>query len=80
MNNEKIMNIITKLIAEIDPSLDIEADTNLIEEDIVDSIFIMELIAELEAEFDVEIDGDEIDPDNFESVNTVISMMERVLS
>lgn len=79
MNKADVMDIIVKLVKEVDPSVTVEYETNLIDADVVDSIFIMELIAELESAFEIEIDGDEIMPENFESVEAVCAMMERVL-
>lgn len=79
MNKADVMEIIVKLVKEVDPSVTVEYETNLIDADVVDSIFIMELIAELESAFEIEIDGDEIMPENFESVEAVCAMMERVL-
>ncbi len=61
---EKILEIIT----EINPYVDINKYSKLIEEKIIDSLGIMVLIQELETEFEINIQEDDISIDNFKDI------------
>ena len=59
------------------PDIDIEdEDMNLAED--LDSMDIIALIAELEDKFDIEITMEEKTEENFENVDTLVEMIERL--
>ena len=56
--------------------VDIDADTNLLEEEIVDSVGIHEMVEFIEVTFDVLIDADDVNLDNFETVASIARMVD----
>lgn len=52
-------------------------ETSLITDGLLDSLDIMNLIMELEGEFDIEIDPEDVLSENFESVDKIISLIEK---
>ncbi len=59
------------------PTLDVDDEDLNIAED-MDSMDIIALIAELEDKFDIEITMEEKTEENFENVDTLIEMIERL--
>lgn len=59
------------------PTLDVEDEDLNIAED-MDSMDIIALIAELEDKFDIEITMEEKTEENFENVDTLVEMIERL--
>jgi len=59
------------------PALDVEDEDLNIAED-MDSMDIIALIAELEDKFDIEITMEEKTEENFENVDTLVEMIERL--
>ena len=72
------MERITEIIKNISPLSDIDASTRLIEDHILDSLSMILLVSELEDEFDIEISAREIVPENFQSVEAISRLMERL--
>ncbi|MBE5938108.1 MAG: hypothetical protein E7265_08775 [Lachnospiraceae bacterium] len=70
---ERIKNVILSVNDTID--LD-DPDLNIAED--LDSMDIIALIAELEDEFDIEITMEEKNEENFENVDTLAQMIERL--
>lgn len=70
---ETIMNI----LKEIKPDIDLSR-TDLIDGHILDSLAILSLIAELEDAFDLMIPAVEITAENFNSVQSLYEMVERL--
>ena len=52
-------------------------DVNLLEEEIVDSVAMMDLIVWFEETFNMTIDPDDLVPENFGSVNAMVAYLER---
>ena len=59
------------------PQIDFTDDTRNLEDEI-DSLTIVEMISCLTEEFEVEIPYDEITPDNFENLNAIVELVERI--
>ena len=70
-----ITNFIKSLNADGGASFD--ADSNLIESGLIDSVGMMELVVWCEEEFGVEVDTDDLVPENFASVNAIAEFIER---
>ena len=70
---EQIAEIITMLCPDLDLT---DADLNLAED--MSSMDIIALIAELEDKFDIEITMQEKTEENFENVDTLAEMVERL--
>ena len=71
---EKLKNI----LREIDDSVDYEKETGLITDRILDSFGVISLVSELEAAFDIRIDASEMTPENFNSMQTLWEMIQRL--
>ena len=72
--NSKIVSI----LEDIKPGIDYENCNDLIDGHHLDSLSIISLIAELEDEFDITIPAVEIVPGNFNSVEQMAAMVERL--
>lgn len=69
--HEKIIN----LLLEINPYEEIECDTLLLEEEILDSLTLVLFITVLEKEFGVRIPEEKLKPEYFESVNKIADLI-----
>lgn len=71
---EKVMEALCR----INPKIAEHADEDLIETGFIDSFEIVNLVVELEDIFCIDIDPEEILPDNFQTVNAIVNLMERL--
>ena len=71
---EKLMEI----LREIDDTIDFEKETALIDGRILDSFGMITLVSELEDAFDVQIGASEMVPENFNSVEAIYEMIQRL--
>lgn len=71
-------DIILKILQELCPYEDITADTELLEEGLLDSMGIMLLIERLEKELSVSIPLEALEPEDFSDIYTIAEMIERV--
>ena len=71
---QKIIEILKKM----HPTVDFECEAHLIDDGILDSLDIVTLVTELNATFDVSIPAIEILPSNFNSVQALVEMLERL--
>lgn len=69
---------IIEILEDIQPEADYETCQTLIDDHILTSLDVLSLVAELEDEFDVTIPTVEIIPSNFNSVDTIAAMVERL--
>ena len=72
------MSKIISILEDIKPGIDYENCKELIDGHYLDSLSIISLIAELEDEFDITIPAVEIVPANFNSVEQMAAMVERL--
>ncbi len=72
--NERLLEI----LEDIQPEIDFETCTTLIDDHYLDSLSIISLVAELEEEFDITIPTVEIIPDNFNSAESMWAMITRL--
>ena len=72
---ETIIGILEDLV----DGVDFESATSLIDDGDLSSLDIIQLIGALSDEFDVSIPATEIIPDNFNSVDAIAAMVERLL-
>ncbi len=72
---EKVMEALCK----INPKVIEHMEEDLIETGFIDSFEIVNLVVELEEMFGIDIDPEEIIPDNFQTVNAIINLMEKLL-
>lgn len=72
------MEKIIEIIKDIRPAANIDENTRLLDEHIIDSLSMIQLVAELDDEFDVEIEAMDIIPENFETVSAISKLIERL--
>jgi len=71
---EELMNI----LMEIDPDIDYENETQLIDGGVLDSFSIVNLIAEISDAFDIEISPKYLVPENFNSVQAMWNLIQLI--
>ena len=69
---------IIEILEDIQPEADYETCQTLIDDHLLTSLDVLSLVAELEDEFDVTIPTVEIIPSNFNSVDAIAAMVERL--
>jgi acyl carrier protein len=58
----------------------IDEDTNLLEQEVIDSLGIFTLIAFMEDRFGVRVEPEEVNLENFETLGAISSLVERKLA
>lgn len=72
------MERLIEILEEIQPEVDYETCTDLIDGHYLASLSILSLVAEIEEEFDITIPTVEIIPENFNSAQALWKMIERL--
>lgn len=78
MKEDRKMEKIIEIIKTIKPVANLDENTSLIQDKVIDSLSMIRLVAELEDEFDVEISARDIVPENFENVQVIHNLIERL--
>lgn len=69
-----------QILQEIRPDVDFENETALIDDGILDSFDVVSIISELDDAFDVQIRITELDPENFNSVESIWELIQKLQS
>ncbi|MCR5767483.1 MAG: acyl carrier protein [Lachnospiraceae bacterium] len=69
---------IIEILEEIKSDVDYTMEDQLVDGGILDSFDIVALVSELKSEFDVEIGIEDLTPENFNSVETICNLIERL--
>ena len=72
------MEKLLEILEDIQPDADYETCTTLIDDGILDSFAILSIVAELEDTFGVSVTPAEIIPENFNSVEAIYEMIQRL--
>lgn len=72
-NKEKLV----KILRDINPDINYEAETKLIDKGLFDSLEVMTIVTEIEERFHVEIDPDEITAENFNSAEMMLKLINK---
>lgn len=72
------MERLLEILEEINPDIDFENCTTLIDDGLLDSFAILEIVAEINDAFDVEVNAPEIIPENFNSAQALWAMIQRL--
>lgn len=67
-----------EILRELHPEVDFENETSLIQDSILDSMDMVSLIGEINDAFDVEVAFDDIEPENFDSVDAMVALVQRL--
>lgn len=74
MNKTELLGI----LQDIHPEIDYENERNLIDSGIFDSFDIVTLISEIVVNFDIKVPANEITPDNFNSLEAIMALLEKL--
>lgn len=69
---------IIEILNSIHPEVDYESETNLIDGRIFDSFDVVSVVSELIDAFDVEITAEYMIPENFNSVDAIVALIEKL--
>ena len=75
---EKVKEKLLEILWDIEPDVDYENETALIDDGILDSMEVLELVSTLEDEFDIEVTPTELVPANFNSAESMWKMIGRL--
>lgn len=67
-----------QILKSANPSIDYESQTNLIDGGILDSFDIIMVVTDIKDTFDVEITVEDLRPENFNSVDAMLALIERL--
>ena len=70
---------IIEILEDINPDADYETCTTLIDDRYLDSLSMVSLVAELEDTFDITIPSVEVTANNFNSVDAITKLVERLV-
>lgn len=71
------MERLTEIMKRVNPDL-LETDKRIMTDALVDSVDLVGIVAEIEEVFGIEIPIEDISPENFDSVDLMWSMIERL--
>lgn len=71
---EKVLEV----LCSVNPKAAHHIDDDLIETGVIDSFEIVNVVMELEEALNVEIDPELVSPENFQSVDAIVNLMERL--
>jgi acyl carrier protein len=71
---EKLLAILEEIV----PDVDFEKETALIDDGLLESFDIVNLVSELNDEFDIEIRPKDLQAANFNSIDAMVEMIERL--
>lgn len=74
ITKEKVLEILQG----VNPDIDYENETALIDDEILNSFDVVAIISDLGDEFDIDISVDEMIPENFNSLDAVCAMVVRL--
>lgn len=72
------MEEIIKILNDFRPDINFRTQTNLIESGVLDSLDIVNIVSEFDSEFDIEVPVEEITPENFNSVEAMKKLIDRL--
>ena len=73
------MDKLLEILKRVNPAVDFANCKSLVDDGILDSIDIVSIVSELEKEYSFEMDPDDIDPDNFQSIETIYEMLNKII-
>lgn len=75
---DNMKETLMKILQELRPDVEFETETALIDNGVLDSFDIVSLVGELNEEFDVEIGVENLTPENFNSVNSILTLLNKL--
>lgn len=71
-------NTILELLLDIRPELDFEEETGLVSDGVLESFDLVAILAAIEDETGIAIRNDDITAENFDSLDAIVSLVERL--
>lgn len=75
MSEETIQSQVRKVLTNLRPDIDFDAEDDLVASGLLDSVTIIELTAQLEDECDVEFSPLDMTPENFASLESIAALV-----
>ena len=72
------MEKIIEIIKGLKPGVEVDENTRLLDDHVIDSLAMISLVSELDDEFDVEISAKDIVPENFATVGAIQKLIDRL--
>lgn len=72
------MEKLLEILAVIKPGIDFTKSNSIVSEGLLSSMDIARLVGEINDEFDVEVEVTDLVPENFNSVDAIMKMIERL--
>lgn len=73
------MEKLLELLKKVKPEVEFEGNEHLIDNEELDSLSIVEIVAAIDDEFDIEIGVKDIIPENFNSVEAMWNLIQKLL-
>lgn len=73
-------NKIKQILSDVTMELVEDMNKDLLAADILDSFDIVKLVVALEEEFDIVIDADLVTPENFQTANSIVVLVKKIIS
>lgn len=73
---EEVFEKVKEMLEEMNPYVEITADTKLLEEGVLDSMAIFAFVTDLEDEFGIEVPDDAVAKSNFATMEMIVSLVE----
>ncbi|MGN8635723.1 acyl carrier protein [Eubacterium pyruvativorans] len=74
MEKQSIIDILT----DVKDGVDYENEKNLIDDELLDSFDVVAIVGELDETFDIEITMDDMIPENFNSVDAICALVQKL--
>lgn len=71
---------VLEILSAAAPSVDFESSVTLADDGIIDSFTVVNIIAELSIEFGISVPFEEISNENFNSVDSITALVERLMN
>ena len=72
------MEKLLKILVNLRPEINFLETTDYIENDILDSLDIIKLVVALEQEFSISINTEDVIPDNFQSIEKILCLINKL--
>ncbi len=72
------MEELLKVLTEVRPDVDFKNEKKLIDDGILDSFDIISIVNKLDGTFDIEIDIDDLEPENFNTVEAIWELIQKL--
>ena len=69
------MKRLKKILWELHPELEINCETKLIDDGILDSLDIVTLVTDLNEEYKIGIEAEDITPENFKNLDAILTLV-----